>query len=269
MMKSQFSFIAIMFLCAITPILSTSKDHDVGGNKNSKYTGVFWHKVAKKWQATLKHNKQEHYGGLFDIEEHAAMKVNLLCEKYGEARKNPSIIIEPDAMQQFPNQTSQYRGVSWKKDNKKWQTHLMHNKKKYQGRYFDNEEQAAMEVNLLCDKLGIKRKNSMVIIEPDAMQQVSNLTSQYIGVSWHKGNKKWQATLMHKTQEHYGGYFDKEEYAAMKVNLLCDKYGIQRKNPMIIIEPDVIQKVPNTTSRYSAVSWNKVAKKMASTSVTQ
>jgi len=59
----------------------------------------------------------------------------------------------------------------------------------------------------------------------DTFEKVSNLTSQYIGVSWHKGNKKWQATLMHNKQEHYGGYFDKEEQAAMKVNLLCEKYG--------------------------------------------
>merc|ERR1712034_256920 len=56
------------------------------------------------------------------------------------------------------------------------------------------------------------------------------------------GNKKWQATLMHKTQEYHGGYFDIEEHAAMKVNLLCDKYGEARKNPMIIIEPDAMQK---------------------------
>ena len=34
------------------------------------------------------------------------MKVNLLCDKYGEARKNPMIIIEPDAMQQVMHSLS-------------------------------------------------------------------------------------------------------------------------------------------------------------------
>ena len=29
----------------------------------------------------------------------------------------------------------------------------------------------------------------------------------------------------------------------MKVNLLCDKYETERKNPMITIEPDVMQQV--------------------------
>ena len=48
----------------------------------------------------------------------------------------------------------------------------MHNKKLYYSGLFDHEEQAAMQVNLLCDKNGIERKNPMIIIEPDAIQQV-------------------------------------------------------------------------------------------------
>jgi hypothetical protein len=34
----------------------------------------------------------------------------------------------------------------------------------------------------------------------------------------------------------------------MKLNLLCDKNGIKRKNPMIIIEPDEIQQVIHSLS---------------------
>ena len=41
----------------------------------------------------------------------------------------------------------------------------------------------------------------------------------------------------------FGGLFDKEEQAAMSVNLLCDKMGKERKNLMIDIKPDVIQQV--------------------------
>ena len=48
---------------------------------------------------------------------------------------------------------------------------------------------------------------------------------------------------MLKGKDYFGGYFDIEEHAAMKVNLLCDKIEIQRKNPMIIIEPDTMRKV--------------------------
>ena len=45
----------------------------------------------------------------------------------------------------------------------------------------------------------------------------------------------------HNKKRYYGGYFDNEEQAAMKVNLLCDKYEIERMNPMINITMDEIQ----------------------------
>ena len=48
----------------------------------------------------------------------------------------------------------------------------MHNKKSYLGGLFDDEKQAAMSVNLLCDKYGKERKNPMIKIELDAIQQV-------------------------------------------------------------------------------------------------
>ena len=70
-----------------------------GKNKTSKYTGVTWNKNYKSWQAQLAHNKKQYYGRNFDNEEHAAMKVNLLCDKYGIQRKNPTIMLEPDAIQ--------------------------------------------------------------------------------------------------------------------------------------------------------------------------
>jgi len=72
-------------------------------------------------------------------------------------------------------------------------------------------------------------------------QQLKNKTSIYIGVHWHRDNKKWQASLMHKKNLYQGGHFDNEEQAAMKVNLFCDKFGIERKNPSINIQPDTIQ----------------------------
>ena len=49
--------------------------------------------------------------------------------------------------------------------------------------------------------------------------------------------------MTHNKKICYGGYFDNEEQAAMSVNLLCNKYGKERKNPMIDIEMDAIQQV--------------------------
>merc|ERR1711925_22657 len=127
----------------------------------------------KKWEARIMGCQNVYYGGLFDNEKQAAMKVNLLCDKNGIDRKNPLIDIKIDKIQQVPNQTSKYNGVSWDKDKKKWRTQFMYNKKTYYGGYFDNEEQAAMEVNLLCDKNGMERKNPMIDQETNVIQQVN------------------------------------------------------------------------------------------------
>ena len=53
----------------------------------------------------------------------------------------------------------------------------MYNKKVYSGGCFDDEKNAGISVNLLCDKLGIERKNSKIDIEPDAIQQVMHSLS--------------------------------------------------------------------------------------------
>ena len=74
-------------------------------------------------------------------------------------------------------------------------------------------------------------------------QHQSSTTSKYSGVSWNQNLKKWYAQLAHNKKKYYGGYFDNEEYAAMEVNLLCDKYEIQRKNATIDIDKNIIQQV--------------------------
>jgi len=278
MIKPQLSFIGIIFLCVMTTILSASKNHVVIDNKNtenaevmldpnlnqskcepdcqdqknpsekvqnktSKYTGVTWNKNCKSWQAQLGHNKKQYYGRLFDNEEHAAMKVNLLCDKHEIQRKNPTIMLEPDAiLKKVQNKTSIYTGVTWNKNAKKWKAQLAYNKKIYFGGNFDNEEHAAMKINLLCDKYGIERKHLMINIALDVAQRIQTQTSKYTGVYWIKSNKKWKAQFQHNKKQYFGGYFDNEEHAGMKVNLLCDKYGIKRKNPMIDIELGAVQK---------------------------
>merc|ERR1712034_292783 len=62
--------------------------------------GVTWRKDTKKWKAQLPHKEKKHYGGLFEIEEHAAMGVNLLCLKFGIKRKNLRINMKNDANRQ-------------------------------------------------------------------------------------------------------------------------------------------------------------------------
>jgi len=217
----------------------------------SKYTGVSWSTRERKWLTQLMHNGKSYSGGKFDNEVHAAMKVNLLCDKYGIKRKNPNFIIEPDAIQQhFKSKTSIYIGVCWDNNAKKWQAKLHHNKRLNYGGFFDKEEDAAMKVNLFCDKCGIERKNPMIDIELIEDHQVRNSTSQFIGVYWDKDKIKWVTQLIHNGKKYSAGKFDNEKHAAMKVNLLCDKLGIKRKNLMIDIQLDTIrQKTKSNQSK--------------------
>jgi len=51
-------------------------------NQSSKCTAVSWNKISKKWKTLSVDNKKQYYGGNFDNEAHAAMKINLLCDDY-------------------------------------------------------------------------------------------------------------------------------------------------------------------------------------------
>jgi len=293
MMKLKFSVITMVLLCATSTISSRLQEYKVGGSNNSEsnataifgsnlnqsqneeelkdqqyeskkvrnhtsiYTGVSWSKRDKKWAAQLTHNKKLYHGGNFDNEKYAAMKVNLLCDKYGMERKNPTIEIELDVIQQVENQTSKYAGVCWHKCAKKWKAQITHDKKEYYGGLFENEEHAAMKVNSLCDRLGIEHKNPTIDIEADKIQRAQNHTSIYTGVCWYLRDKKWKADLMHKRKKYFGGLFDKEEHAAMSINLLCDKYKVKRKNPTIDIKLFEVYQHHTQTSKYTGVSWSE------------
>jgi len=227
MMKLKLSVITMVLLCSFLTMSSRLKEHEMGGSKNTESTQCA--AAAAIFGSHQNQNQNE------DELKYKSMKVR--------------------------NHTSIYTGVSWDKRDKKWAAQLTHNKKLYHGGNFDAEECAAMKVNLLCDKYEIERKNPMIEIKLDAVQQVENQTSKYIGVCWHKKAKKWKAQMTYNKKEYYGGLFESKEYAAMKVNLLCEKLKIERKNPTINIEPVKIQPVQNQTSKYTGVFWNKYQKK--------
>jgi hypothetical protein len=51
-------------------------------NKSSKYKGVSWHNIGKKWQARIAINKKALYLGLFESEMDAAKEYNACATKY-------------------------------------------------------------------------------------------------------------------------------------------------------------------------------------------
>ena len=95
--------------------------------------------------------------------------------------------------------TSRHRGVCWAKGAQKWQAAIMvRGEQRFLGR-FDDEDDAARAYAAACREL-----------PPAAWGK----TSDHRGVSWHRGNQKWQAQIRVSGKTRYLGTFDDEEEAA-------------------------------------------------------
>jgi hypothetical protein len=169
MVKLKLSLITVMSLLAISTISSRSKKDEAVGNANTQ-------SAAAISRSNPNQNQNE----------------NEFRNQQGKSKN-------------IQNPTSKYTGVCWHKNNKKWQAQLRLNEKLYFGGLFDNQKDAAMSVNKLCDKYAIERKNPTIDIKLFEVYQVHNPTSLYNGVSWSKQSKKWQTHLRFNEKVYYGG----------------------------------------------------------------
>ena len=69
--------------------------------------------------------------------------------------------------------TSQYKGVSWIKKNRKWQAYVVNAGKLKYGGTFDGELDAARRVNQLCEELEIPFQNPGISSIPMQQYQVT------------------------------------------------------------------------------------------------
>jgi len=148
-----------------------------------------------------------------------------------------------------PNRFSKDNGVSWIKDNNRWQVQLVHNKKLYYDAVFENKECAAMTAKLLGEKYDKGSTLATIKRKKDAIRKGPNMASKYTGVSWNKYCQIWLAHFQFNKKIYFAGYFDIEEHAAMKVNLVCDKFELERKNPTVDLDPDTIMIRQKTKSK--------------------
>jgi len=266
--------------------------------KISKYKGVFWHNQREKWYVVLYVSKEQSqkYGGRFNDELDAAKKVNQLCEDFGIPQQNPELSAIPNEQSQKKEKISQYKGVTWHKQRKKWyaqvtdrQVWVKKQKQKYGG-YFNEEIDAAKRVNQLCEEMEIpllnpttnaipnqqqakeqtsqykgvyyhkqkrkwcariytkEKKQQNVGMFKDELDAISTTTSQqykkkqktsqYKGVNWQKEKGKWYVQVQKKGQKKTGGYFYDELDAAKRANQLCEELKIPQYNPTISMVPN-------------------------------
>jgi hypothetical protein len=210
-------------------------------HNTSKYKGVHCHVKTGKWHATvhLKGHKQK-YGGCFNDEIDAAKRVNQLCDELKIPLKNHGISM-PDQQLQVPvkKKASQFKGITYDKQNDKWIVRLQLKGKLMYGGRFNDEVDAAKKVNEICIAFEMPPHNPEITGMPHQSYQARQKTSQYKGVNYDKQRCKWYARLHLKGgKQKYGGYFENEMDAAKKVNELCEEIGIPPSNPGII-------KIPN------------------------
>merc|ERR1712034_165138 len=192
----------------------------------SEYKGVYWHKQTGKWHVHLRlKGRETKHGGSFTNELDAAKKVNQLCEKLSIPLQNPEINAIPNQQYQKKEKTSQYKGVYWHRERKKWCAwlSLKNGKKKYGGNFKD-ELDAAKRMNQICEELGVPPQNPRISAIPNQKCcEKKEKASQYKGVSWFKRYKKWRVDLKLKERKSkFGGYFTHELDAAKQVNQLCE-----------------------------------------------
>jgi hypothetical protein len=70
--------------------------------------------------------------------------------------------------------TSQYKGVTWNKQTRKWRVQLsLKGEKPKCGGYFEDELDAAKEVNQLCEEMEIPLQNPAISAIPNQKYQVT------------------------------------------------------------------------------------------------
>lgn len=127
----------------------------------SQYRGVSQYKQGEKWAVSMSHNGKTAYIGIFTCEEQAARAYDRKAlELHGECDylnfpKEDYLMDNGDliapilgmGVEYRKKLTSQYRGVGWDKQAKKWQVRISHNGKTANIGRFTCEKEAARAYN--------------------------------------------------------------------------------------------------------------------------
>lgn len=135
--------------------------------------------------------------------------------------------------------TSKYKGVYSIKRRKKWVACILIDGKNTILGYFANEEDAAKAADgaarkyhgvfasLNFPQLGeqccLAQPTEEVVFSPQIVK-----TSRFVGVFWHKRDKKWNAQIAHNKKKRYLGAFRREEDAARAVDDAVKSMGLDR-----------------------------------------
>jgi hypothetical protein len=119
---------------------------------------------------------------------------------------------------------SHFKGVSWSRGNSLWQVGIQANKKKRHLGYFKEEEAAARKYDEAALELG-RQVNFPTEAGVQALKGGRGGSSRFIGVSWHKSTRKWEAGIKIAGKKTGLGHFADELEAARKYDEAAIKIG--------------------------------------------
>jgi hypothetical protein len=181
--------------------------------RKSQYRGVCWCKQSRKWQAQIQRDGKHHLG-YFEVEEDAARAFDAAALERDGHQALLSLPSEGQQQHQPRALTSQYRGVCWDKQRRKWIARITRDGKKHSLGYFEVEEDAAKAY----DAAALEKDGHQAALNfpssDDGQHQSPAPTSQDRGVSWDMLGRKWKALIQRDRRTHYIGHFEAEEDAA-------------------------------------------------------
>lgn len=190
---------------------------------SSQFAGVSFDKATGKWNANIGHRKRQINLGLYDSEEYAARVRDgaalALFGEYAPPRNVPDQEPIPYIHKEKRTPNSRYNGVSYYKRSNKWAAYYCVGYKQVQvGFYLSEIDAARARDGALILLYGDKAERQVPEMEPIFQKPSEHYklrSSQFIGVSWHKRQKKWNAgiNLAGNKRKYLGTFTDEIEAA--------------------------------------------------------
>ena len=198
-------------------------------NRTSKYVGVHMDKT-NKWIAQIRIGGDTKHLGSYHDETEAARVFDVQAALLGRPVNFPQHEGQKQAkksvknLSQAPHVTrpSKYVGVNWSKWMRKWEASIKTGKKKDHLGYFQDEKEAARtydeQAALLGRPVNFPLHEGMVQaakpVKNKFKQQDVNRPSKYVGLTWHRRMKRWEARIrVHGKTKNLGYYEDEKEAA--------------------------------------------------------
>jgi len=263
-----------------------------GKDGASKYQGVTFNKTMHKWQAQITIDGEQHYIGVYESEEEAAIDYARAAVKYraGNPRRKAyqkrkqKLIDLTDVPPQPPikssrtsrsDSTSKYQGVYFNNASNQWQARITINRETLSIGNYESEEEAAIDYARALFKYKARKFIDLTDVPPKPpilrSGTIKDGASKYLGVTFHKSLTKWQAKITIDGEQHGIGVYDNEEEAAIDYARAVFKYdagnaGGERRHKFIDLT-DVPPQSPiksnrsDGSSKYEGVTFNKATNK--------